>query len=214
MKMTQEQFEKKCYNAYQLDWMISHGYSLNEYRNLLTSLAGMTLEENPMDIPSNENDIQTLITEAENMFQDTGFAGGCLFVCMDEFLDAEYLDPDYMNHLLSNMFGNENYKMLWEKFTGLKLPNQITLQPDKSYILSIKEGYLDITVSPDPTYPGIDIEYVSNKEDELKNDELWTRPRVLIENEEDTLRAVIWKDPHKEDYTEAVNFTCIDDIVK
>lgn len=214
MKMTQEQFEKKCYDAYQLDWMISHGHSLDEYRNLLTSLAGMTLEENPLDIPSNENDMQTLITEAENVFQDTGFASGCLFACMDEFLGAEYLDPDYMNHLLSNMFDSKTCKALWTKFTGLKLPNQITLEPGKSYILPIKEGHLDTTVSLDPTYPGIDIEYIPNKEDELKNDELWTRPRVLIENKEDTLRAVIWGDPHKEDYTEAVNFTCIDDVIK
>ena len=83
MKITQEQFEKKCYDAYQLDWMISHGHSLNEYRHLLTSLAGMTLEENPLDIPSNENDMETLITEAEDTFQDTGFASGCLFAWMN-----------------------------------------------------------------------------------------------------------------------------------
>ena len=88
------------------------------------------------------------------------------------------------------------------------------MEPGKSYTMPIKEGHLDATVSLDPTYPGIDIEYIPNKEDELKNDELWTRPRVLIENNEDTLRAVIWGDPHKEDYTKAVNFTCIDDIIK
>lgn len=214
MKMTQEQFEKKCYDAYQLDWMISHGHSLDEYRHLLASIAGMTFEENPLDIPSNENDMETLIAEAEDTFQDTGFASGCLFACMDEFLSAEYLDPDYMDHLLSDMFDSKNCKTLWEEFTGLKLPNQITMEPGKSYILPIKEGHLDTTVSLDPTYPGIDIEYIPNKEDELKNDELWTRPRVLIENKEDTLRAVIWGDPHKEDYTEAVNFTCIDDVIK
>ena len=30
--MTREEFESKCYDAYCLDWMLSHGYSLDDYR--------------------------------------------------------------------------------------------------------------------------------------------------------------------------------------
>ena len=214
MKMTQRQFEKKCYEAYQLDWMISHGHSLKDYRDEITSLVGMTIEENPLDIPSNEDDMQTLITEAEDAFQDTGFDSRCLFVCEDEFLDAEYLDPDYMEHLLSNMFDSENCKSLWQEFTGLELPNQVCLKSDKCYILPIKEGYLEATISPDETHPGIDIEYVSDKESEVPGDKMLTRPRVLIEKNDDKLRAVIWSNPHYEDYTEKITFSCVEDMTK
>ena len=47
--MTKEQFENKCYEAYQLDWMISHGYSLSDYRKLLSELASECIEEEPIE---------------------------------------------------------------------------------------------------------------------------------------------------------------------
>ncbi len=91
--------------------------------------------------------------------------------------------------------------------------NQIILEAGKSYILPIKEGYLDLIVSADPEYPGIDIEYVSDKKSKPENG-IYTRPRMLIENNENVLRAVVWGDPHREDYTAAINFTCVEDIKK
>lgn len=40
----------------------------------------------------------------------------------------------------------------------------IKLTPNKIYMLPIKNGYLDTRVSVDPDYPGINIKYISNKE--------------------------------------------------
>lgn len=87
--------------------------------------------------------------------------------------------------------------------TDNKIPGYITLDPAKRYALKIKDGYLDIAVSQDPDYPGLDVEYISDKEKELQ-----TRPRVLIECPKDpnTLRCLVWGDPKSEDYSESVDF--------
>lgn len=83
------------------------------------------------------------------------------------------------------------------------------LEPSKTYKLPIRNGYLDIMVSNDPNYPGLDIEYVSHK------DHMSTNPRVLIENpqpdgEMQNLRVLIWNDPASEDYTEKIEFPMAD----
>ena len=98
---------------------------------------------------------------------------------------------------------------------------KILLEEGKTYALPIKNGHLDIRVSVDPDYPGLDIEYISDKENTIADDELVTRPRVLIEqntefgeNVNGGLRALVWGNPHSEDYSESVEFTCIEDLEK
>ena len=86
----------------------------------------------------------------------------------------------------------------------------ITLDPKETYKLPIKDGYLDIRASQDPDYPGLDIEYIDNKE---PNDSPHTRPRVLIECPKDTntLRALVWGDADSEDYDTDVEFETASD---
>ena len=86
----------------------------------------------------------------------------------------------------------------------------IELKPEKIYKLPIKNGFLDIRVSVDPDYPGIDIEYISRKEKNTHANA--TRPRVLVEcTEENKLRTIVWANPHSEDYSDEIEFTCVDD---
>lgn len=67
--------------------------------------------------------------------------------------------------------------------------------------IRVKNGYLEAAISPDPNYPGIDIEYIPDD----KTRERLSRPRVLVEYpEDDTLRALIWNDPMNEDYTKEI----------
>ena len=89
---------------------------------------------------------------------------------------------------------------------------KIVMTPSDTYMLPIKEGYLDITVSTDPNYPGIDMEYVSDHEKDLPDDALYTRPRVLLEVNENILRAAIWADPQSEDFSTSADFTCVEDM--
>lgn len=86
------------------------------------------------------------------------------------------------------------------------------LDPSKVYALPIKKGHLDIRVSTDPNYPGLDVEYISDVEERaIINEDIKSRPRVLIKNAEDTLRALIWGNPNSEDYSESVEFDCLED---
>lgn len=60
----------------------------------------------------------------------------------------------------------------------------------------------------DPDYPGIDIEFIPDDEPEIP---LSIRPRILVERpieEGEHLRALIWSNPAKGDYTEEITFTC------
>lgn len=71
----------------------------------------------------------------------------------------------------------------------------------------VKNGWLVATKSPDPDYPGIDVEYIVDN-DKIKVKDALSRPRVLIEYPTDdsySLRALIWNNPHNEDYEEAVD---------
>lgn len=69
--------------------------------------------------------------------------------------------------------------------------------------IRLPNGYLIATISQDPDYPGIDVEYV----DDNDNVADLSRPRVLIEapvDDNGRIRALIWNDPTNEDYEEEI----------
>ena len=116
--MTREKFEDICYNGYQLDWMISHGHSLNELFDTVVGLAEEDIEENPMDIGTDRNSVRALAECArERFFTERGLGSGSLYVCKEEFLGAEYLDEGYMQHLFSMMPSGKELMSLWRIYT-------------------------------------------------------------------------------------------------
>lgn len=68
----------------------------------------------------------------------------------------------------------------------------------KRLIVPMLDGKLIADVSTDPDYPGIDVEFVSNKD----NGTELSRPRVLVEeaSEGGSIRALIWNNPKSEDF--------------
>ena len=74
----------------------------------------------------------------------------------------------------------------------------------------VKGGYLVATASLDRTYPGIDVEYLPD----VDEGEQVSAPRVLFEYPEDgELRALIWTDKDKEDYTHKLGFSLDETVV-
>ena len=74
----------------------------------------------------------------------------------------------------------------------------------------VKGGYLVATASLDRAYPGIDVEYLPD----VDAGEHVSAPRVLFEYPEDgELRALIWTDKDKEDYTHKLGFTAEETVV-
>ncbi len=69
--------------------------------------------------------------------------------------------------------------------------------------VEVEGGYLYATISADPDYPGICVEFVADDE----SDEDLSRPTVLIEKPlDDELRALVWGNKNDEDYTTEIIF--------
>lgn len=74
-------------------------------------------------------------------------------------------------------------------------------------IVRVNGGVLRADPSQDPDFPGMDIEFIPDKE----TDGL-SRPRVLIETPKaeeggfESLRCLVWGRKDSEDYTEEINF--------
>ena len=111
-----EKFEEKYYRAYQLDWMLSHGFSLQDVYSGIVGLMAENLDENPEEIPINGGDIWLHAEKAKDAFlYEVGFPGGSIFACRNEFLHTEFLDPDYMKHLFDQTYASKLDREFWKK---------------------------------------------------------------------------------------------------
>ena len=138
--MTKKDFEERCYRAYQLDWMISHGYSLHDLKETLTGIAVENVEAGLAETLTDAESVRTEAADLTDSFlDDTGFHGN-LFVCKDEFLGAEYLDEGYMKHLTGLMSDSDRNFKLWQKYSGQKATTDDSLI---SRVLTISTAHID-----------------------------------------------------------------------
>ena len=73
----------------------------------------------------------------------------------------------------------------------------------KKFEFRIDGGYFDVMISENPNYPGIDIEFVADDDEDKRA----SRPRVLFEKTIDGKpRALIWANKDLEDYSEEIEF--------
>ena len=113
----------------------------------------------------------------------------------DNITDWMYF-KDYTEHTAALM------KQLDKSST---IDGKIVMESGKIYAVPLNNGYLDVMVSFDSDYPGLDIEYIADSEAE--SDESSTRPRVLVEQPEgEELRVLVWADRHMEDYSDEIEF--------
>lgn len=108
-------FERKCYEAYKLDWMLSHGKTLTEL------VKGTTEILNDMVENGNTSNMNACVEGVIEDFEgDVGF-GGEIYGCFNEFLDCEFTDGDYMTHLFSMMPNKEKNITKYFESTGIYL---------------------------------------------------------------------------------------------
>ncbi len=89
------------YGLYQLDWMASHGHTLENMIN---------------QIEKYDEDSSCTHSEAFRDWQDEyGFPGGEIWVCKDEFIDCELRDTSYMKSLIKN-YCNQNLEKWFKEF--------------------------------------------------------------------------------------------------
>lgn len=131
-------FEKKCYEAYKLRWMIAHGDTLKELFNMIGDIAAESIEDNVMSAATDESSIKALMNEVRDTFiMDTGFDGS-LWVCLDEFLQAEFQDPDYMMGLIELM---DDHEEMWQFYREHNIPEKqeyyVTMKVEGRFIAKV-----------------------------------------------------------------------------
>lgn len=68
--------------------------------------------------------------------------------------------------------------------------------------IKVEGGRLVATKSGDLAYPGIDVEFIPDNQEETLS-----RPRVLFEKPKgEVLRMLIWDDENNEDFTKQIKF--------
>ena len=91
--MTKKELKEYCYKLYQLDWMRTHGYAIEDIIEELETIN----QECRNCVNTEEYSPKNLYKEFE---EESGF-GGNLWVCFDEFCNAEFKDPTYIMYLLT-----------------------------------------------------------------------------------------------------------------
>ncbi len=121
-----EQFEDKCYKAYQLRWMLEHGYSLDDLYKVMLKYEKEMFD--PYDFRSSdgsmsyemefdEEDLERSAMQARDIFLfEEGFGHSNVFASKAEFLKSEYKDADYMDILLSMMPDSDKLKADYKKY--------------------------------------------------------------------------------------------------
>lgn len=194
--MTKLEFEQKCYDAYKLDWMMSHGYSLKDYLDALI----LEDEEAIANDCYPEGDARDIFEALDSNFEyETGFPGGTIWVCKDEFLGAEFEDEEYMNHLFMQMPNTEEMRNF---YCGQyhKVCHNCHLS------VSTTAGELRAYSLTDPGNPGICILYQPNGYDyeiDVTQASVYEDGGYMTKDQERPEDVVIhvWGDATNEDYT-------------
>lgn len=131
-------FEKKCYEAYKLRWMIAHGDTLKELLDTLGDIAAESVEDNTMSAATDGDSAKALMNDAHDTFvTDTGFCGS-LWVCLEEFLQAEFRDPGYMMGLIELMDDHEEmWKFYREHYIPEKKEYYVTMKVEGRFIAKV-----------------------------------------------------------------------------
>ena len=93
---TEMEFKRRCYELYQLDWMMTHGYSLQDTFNVLREGYSECCALGVINGVTGCNDDFAYMQE---YFEEQGFYGS-IFVCEEDFYNCEYQDIEYMEYLL------------------------------------------------------------------------------------------------------------------
>ena len=108
-------FKQECYEAYQLEWLLSHGFSLEETMNAVVEIVTEHLEDPENEFPEEAFEVTNCIYKCYQQFvNEVGFNGE-IFACKDEFLDSEFQDPAYMQTLISFLPDSEKKMALWKE---------------------------------------------------------------------------------------------------
>lgn len=131
-------FEKKCYEAYKLQWMLAHGNTLKEMLDAINNIAAESVTVDAMNAATDEVSTKALINDAQDSFlTDAGF-NGSLWVCLDEFLQTEFQDTGYMKGLIGLMDDHEEmWRFYCEHYISKKQHYYVTMKVEGRFIAKV-----------------------------------------------------------------------------
>lgn len=147
-----DEIRKTAYSKYQLNWMIMHGYGLDD---IISRLNDLKKDEPKIDV-------ETLYQEWE---YNSGFNGE-LWTCYDEFLSSEYKDRSYMRKILDDDQYAQYLDDIGENETALSAVDRLSVRTPLGEIYARFNGNSD--------YPGIMVS--AGKDEDFANS-----PGCLIE---------------------------------
>ena len=90
-----EDARQRIYELYQLDWLMSHGYSLLD---VVRGMASEAIEADRLD--EGTDSIPEMVELGINTWMESVGLGGACWACYDEFFDYEYQDASYIKSLI------------------------------------------------------------------------------------------------------------------
>ena len=123
------QNQKKLYELYQLDWMMSHGYSLADLMRGMTEIpwyhddyiSDYYVDEDSAEPEGMKADIEGIFKAWE--FDSDAFGGEC-WTCFKEFLSAEFLMIYYIDELIKYAGDPDTRDKLWKWYSDYRKRNQ------------------------------------------------------------------------------------------
>lgn len=113
--------------AYQLNWMLTHGYGLSDLMHIIVDRIAQDVDEDAENAMTCGVHVKQMADATRYEFLTEGeFNHGEMFACKDEFLENEYLERDIMRNILARMPESDKEKALYEKYTNNHLMNVIT----------------------------------------------------------------------------------------
>ena len=109
IQMKKRDFERSCYEMYKLQWLMQHGYTVNDIVNKMARIS----DEMKADGTYPEGNSATVFNVLLDAVEEEGFGNGECYVSFDEFLDAEFNDHDYMWNLLGESLVDERIRRFY-----------------------------------------------------------------------------------------------------
>ena len=118
----EKKLEDVCYTAYQLDWMLSNGYSLEDFFVAFVTNVEIILKNEHKLFPRNRHEMLKLFAEASHETEVYGYDNDQVstFEGKENFLNFKYLNEAYMNGLFTRMPDGAEYKKAWQHYVGLE----------------------------------------------------------------------------------------------
>lgn len=140
-------FENRCYEAYKLWWMMSHGMSQLELLDTVTDLAQKEEEKLASDSAIAETAQKDLADAAKN--QVLSGSDGKLWESKDMFLKNEFLNQRYMTALFNIMETPNSLRKFYNNYyikaagQPILAPYWVTIKVDARYVTQVTAASTD-----------------------------------------------------------------------